>query len=311
MIINRLGRSGCAVSRVGLGTNNFGFRIDPPAARKVLDCALDEGITLLDTSDSYGESETVLGEALRGRRDEVVLATKFGSHLSRGDAGPDWGARGSRRYIRQAAERSLRRLQTDWIDLYQIHYPDPATPIAETLGALGELVDEGKVRYAGCSNFAAWQVADAAWTARAAHSQGFISAQNHWNLLERGAEAELVPAAERFGLGILPYFPLASGMLTGKYRRGAEPPANSRLVAWGRQEALTDTVFDKIEALESFAQDRGITLLNVAVGWLASRPSVASVIAGATTPEQVRANVTAAAWTPTIEDMAEIDRITL
>ncbi len=306
----RLGDSGCAVSRVGLGTNNFGFRIDPEAGRKVLDAALDAGVTLIDTSDSYGDAEVVLGDALVGRRDEVVLATKFGSELHGDDVGPDWGARGSRRYIRQAVERSLRRLRTDWIDLYQIHRPDPATPIAETLGALQELVDEGKVRYLGCSNFAGWQIADAAWTARSMRRQGFISAQNHWNLLERRVEREVVPAAERFGMGILPYFPLASGVLTGKYRRGEDPPEDSRLVAWGRQDTLTGDVFAVTEALEAFARTRGVTLLDVAIGWLASQPQVASVIAGATRPEQVTANVAAAAWVPAEEDRIEIDRIT-
>ena len=310
MEYNRLGDSGCVVSRVGLGTNNFGFRIDPEASREVLDAALDAGVTLIDTSDSYGDAEVVLGDALVGRRDEVVLATKFGSELHRDDAGPDWGARGSRRYIRAAVERSLRRLQTDWIDLYQLHRPDPLTPIAETLGALEELVAEGKVRYLGCSNFTGWQIADAAWTARIRGTQGFISAQNHWNLLERGIETEVVPAAEHFGLGILPYFPLASGVLTGKYRRGEDPPSDSRLVAWRRQDTLTDDVFAATESLDAFAQTRGITLLDVAMGWLASRPGVASVIAGATRPEQVTANVAAARWSPTDDDVVEIDRIT-
>lgn len=310
MTYPRLGNSGCAVSRVGLGTNNFGFRIDPGASREVLDAALDAGITLIDTSDSYGDAEVVLGDALVGRRDEVVLATKFGSQLHRDDVGPDWGARGSRRYIRAAVERSLRRLRTDWIDLYQLHRPDPRTPVAETLGALEELVDEGKVRYLGCSNFAGWQVADAAWTSRSTGRQGFVSVQNHWNLLERGIEDEVVPAAAHFGLGILPYFPLASGVLTGKYRRGEDPPADSRLVAWGREDSLTGDVFAVTEALEAFARTRGITLLDVAMGWLASRPGVASVIAGATRPEQVTANVAAAAWEPTDDDLVEIDRIT-
>ncbi len=310
MTYPRLGNSGCAVSRVGLGTNNFGFRIDPGASREVLDAALDAGITLIDTSDSYGDAEVVLGDALVGRRDEVVLATKFGSQLHRDDVGPDWGARGSRRYIRAAVERSLRRLRTDWIDLYQLHRPDPRTPVAETLGALEELVDEGKVRYLGCSNFSGWRVADAAWTSRSTGRQGFVSVQNHWNLLERGIEDEVVPAAAHFGLGILPYFPLASGVLTGKYRRGEDPPADSRLVAWGREDSLTGDVFAVTEALEAFARTRGITLLDVAMGWLASRPGVASVIAGATRPEQVTANVAAAAWEPTDDDLVEIDRIT-
>lgn len=310
MIHNRLGRSGCAVSRMGLGTNNFGFRIEPAQSRLVLDAALDCGITLIDTSDSYGDAEVVIGEALKGRRDRVVLATKFGSRLRRDDVGPDWDARGSRHYIRAAVERSLRRLQTDWIDLYQLHWPDPVTPIAETLGALQELVTEGKVRYVGCSNLGGWQLTDAVWTAREMGIQGFISAQNKWSLLERGVEAELVPAAEHFGVGVVPYFPLASGVLTGKYRRGQDVPDDTRLAAWGRADMLTDALFDKVEALESFAHERGVTVLDVALGWLASRPAVASVIAGATRPEQVVANVEAAAWTPSDDDCDEIDRIT-
>ncbi len=310
MTHRRLGASGCAVSRVGLGANNFGVRIGIEETRAVVDAALDEGITFIDTSDSYGDSEIHLGEVLQGRRDEVVLATKFGTRLQRDDVGPDWGARGSRRYIRQAVERSLRRLRTDWIDLYQIHYPDPATPIAETLGALGELVEEGKVRYLGCSNFTGWQIADAAWTARELRTPGFISAQNHWNLFEREVEAEVVPAAEHFGLGVVPYFPLAGGLLTGKYRRGEDPPADSRIAAWDRQEVLTDEVFATLETLEAFAHERGVSLLAVAMGWLAAQPSVASVIAGATRPEQVRANVAAAAWQPTADDLVALDRIT-
>lgn len=310
MIHNRLGHSGCVVSKVGLGTNNFGFRIEPAQSRRVLDAAIDAGVTLIDTSDSYGDAEVVLGEALQGRRDRVVLATKFGSRLRADDVGPDWDARGSRRYIRSAVERSLRRLRTDWIDLYQLHWPDPATPIAETLGALDELVTEGKVRYVGCSNLSGWQLADAAWTARDLHVQGFVSAQNQWSLLERGIEADVVPAAEHFGLGVLPYFPLASGVLTGKYRRGEDVPDDTRLAAWGRADMLTDAVFDTVEALEAFARERGVTVLDVALGWLASQPGVASVIAGATRPEQVIANVEAAAWSPSDDDRDEIDRIT-
>lgn len=310
MAFNRLGRSGCAVSRVGLGTNNFGFRIEPAQSRRVLDAAIDAGITLVDTSDSYGQAEVVLGEALQGRRDRIVLATKFGSRLQRDDVGPDWDARGSRRYIRAAVDRSLRRLRTDWIDLYQLHWPDPSTPIAETLGALDDLVREGKVRYVGCSNLSGWQLADAVWTARDLGVEGFVSAQNQWSLLERGIETDVVPAAAHFGLGVLPYFPLASGLLTGKYCRGAEVPADSRLAAWGRTEMLTDTAFDALEALEAFASERGVTVLHVAMGWLASQASVASVIAGATRPEQVVANVEAATWAPSAEDLVEIDRIT-
>jgi aryl-alcohol dehydrogenase-like predicted oxidoreductase len=306
----RLGRSGLAVSTVGLGANNFGLRIDAAESRKVVDAALDAGVTLIDTSDSYGDSELVLGEILEGRRDEVVLATKFGSPRHLEGTPPNWGATGSRRYIRQAVERSLRRLRTDHIDLYQQHCPDPETPIEETLGALDELVHEGKVRYVGSSNFAAWQLADAAWTADDRRFTPFVSAQNHWNLFERDIERELVPAAERFGVGILPYFPLASGLLTGKYRRGQAVPENSRVAAWGLQDRLTDERFDVLEALEAFARERGTTLLGVAIGWLAAQPSVASVIAGATRPEQVTANVAVAAWVPTTDDLVEIDRIT-
>lgn len=313
MVYNRLGDSGLAVSRVGLGTNNFGKRTDVTQSRAVVDAALDAGINFIDTSDSYGESETILGEILEGRRDEVVLATKFGSDLTtrRDDVPPDWGARGSRRYIRQAVERSLRRLRTDWIDLYQLHFPDPATPIAETLAALDELIAEGKIRYAGSSNLSAWRLADAVWTARTEHRRGFISAQNHWNLLNRDVEADLVPAAGHYGVGIIPYFPLAGGLLTGKYRRGEAPPAGSRIATDAAHDRLTEATFDIVEPLGAFAAERDTTLAGVAIGWLAARAGVASVIAGATRPEQVASNVTAAAWRPTADDLAEIDRITL
>ena len=305
----RLGSSGLAISSIGLGANNFGMRLDLDDSRKVVDTALDAGITLTDTSDSYGESETILGEVLGGRRDQVVLATKFGSRLRRDGVPPDWGARGSRRYIRQSVERSLRRLQTDWIDLYQMHYPDPATPIEETLSALSDLVHEGKVRYIGSSNMAPWQVVEAEWIARTNGLVRFISAQNEYSFLERGAEKELVPALQHHGIGLLPYFPLASGMLTGKYRRGEDAPADSRIAAWGMSDALTDTRFDVVESLEGFARQRSITLLDVAIGGLAAQPTIGSVIAGATRPEQVLANVAAAAWTPTAEDRTELDRL--
>lgn len=305
----RLGNSGVAVSALGLGANNFGLRIDANDSRRVIDAALDAGITFIDTSDSYGESESVLGDALCGRRDQVVLATKFGSPLSRDDVGPDFGARGSRRYIRQAVERSLRRLRTDWIDLYQLHYPDPLTPISETLGALSELVHEGKVRAIGSSNMAAWQVVDADWTARTMNLEHFVSAQNHYSLLQRDAEVTLMPALERFSVGLLPYFPLANGLLTGKYRRGEDAPTDSRVHAWGLHDRLDDATFSKLEAIETFAQDRGITMVGVALGWLASQPGVASVIAGVTRVEQVHANVTAFGWQPNPDDLAELDRI--
>jgi aryl-alcohol dehydrogenase-like predicted oxidoreductase len=306
MRYRRLGDSGLVVSVVGLGCNNFGRRLSVDQTRPVVEAALDAGITLFDTSDSYGDSEVQLGEVLAGRRDDVVLATKFGSDL-RGRLGADWGARGSRRYIRKAVESSLTRLRTDWIDLYQLHFPDPSTPMEETLEALDELVTEGKVRYVGCSNLAAWQVADADWIARTRGLTRFVSAQNHYSLLERDVERELVPACERYGVGLLPYFPLANGLLTGKYRRDQPAPEGTRLA--DRPQALTDAVFDKIEALESYAAARGRSLLDVAIGGLAARPAVASVIAGATKPEQVQANAAAGGWEPSADDLAALDAV--
>jgi aryl-alcohol dehydrogenase-like predicted oxidoreductase len=312
MRYRRLGESGLMVSVVGLGCNNFGGRIDADQTRAVVHAAIEEGITLFDTADAYGDrgrSEEHLGAALKGRRDEVVIATKFGSDMA-GTNGPDWGARGSRRYIARAVEASLRRLDTDWIDLYQIHVPDSQTPIAETLSALDDLVHAGKIRYAGHSNFAAWQVADAAWTARSAGLAPFISAQNHYHLLHRDAEAELVPACQRFGLGLLPYFPLASGLLTGKYRRGSGAPEGTRLAGGRFAKRLAEAPWDTIEALERFAADRGLGILDLAIGGLAAQPAVASVIAGATRPEQVRANVAAGAWQPAAGDLATLDELT-
>jgi aryl-alcohol dehydrogenase-like predicted oxidoreductase len=261
---------------------------------------------MFDTSDSYGDSEIFLGNALGARRADIVLATKFGSDL-RGANGVDWGARGSRRYIRKAVERSLSRLQTDYIDLYQLHLPDPGTPIEETLSALSDLVHEGKVRYIGNSNFSGWQIADADWIARTTGSARFISAQNHYNLIDRAAETDVLPACERFGLGQLPYFPLASGLLTGKYQRGVAAPADGRIAAWHMGAMLSDANFDKVDALSNFATERGLSLLQVALGGLASRPAIASVIAGATSPEQVAANVEAGLWTPTEDDRAALD----
>jgi aryl-alcohol dehydrogenase-like predicted oxidoreductase len=307
MRFKRLGSSGLAVSVVGLGCNNFGRRIDLEATRAVVHAALDEGITLFDTADIYGESEDFLGEVLGKERDNLVLATKFGMSMG-GALGPDWDARGSRRYIRRAIESSLRRLKTDWIDLYQMHAPDPNTPIEETLAALQELVDEGKVRYVGCSNFAGWQVADAAWTARDTRRTPFVSAQNHYSLIERGIERELVPACERFGLGILPFYPLANGLLTGKVRRGEPVPADSRLAS--RQDFITDERLDKVEKLSAYAEEQGVSLLEVAIGGLAAQPAVASVIAGATKPEQVRANAAAGRWRPSREQVRAINELT-
>ena len=311
MRYGRLGDSGLAVSVVGLGCNNFGRWIDRDASHAVVDTAIAAGVTLFDTADSYGTppgtSEQFLGEALKGRRDDVIVATKFGHDL-RGANGPDWGARGSRRYVLRAVEASLRRLNTDWIDLYQLHYPDEETPVEETLATLTDLVREGKVRYIGCSNVAGWQVADAAWTGSSAGLTGFISVQNEYSLLDRSIEAEVVPACERFGLGVLPYFPLAQGLLTGKFRRG-EPAAPSTRLAT-RPEMLDSADWDMVEALAAFAEERDMGLLDVAIGWLAAQPAVASVIAGATRPEQVRANVAAAEWIPSVEDVAALDAIT-
>jgi aryl-alcohol dehydrogenase-like predicted oxidoreductase len=305
-----LGSSGLVVSAAGLGCNNFGRRLDLDATRSVVDAAIEAGITLLDTADTYGgagRSEEILGEVLAGRRDQVVLATKFGYQTADMGYGPAAGAKGGRGYIRRAVENSLRRLRTDYIDLYQLHTPDPATPIEETLAALGELVAEGKVRYLGHSNFAGWQIAAAAGAARELGSTGFISAQNRWSLLEREAEAEVVPAARHFGLGVLPYYPLANGLLTGKARRGAPPPEGSRLAE--RQDYITDQKLDAVEALIGWAQQRGVTVLEVAIGGLAAQPGCSSVIAGATSPEQVKANAEAASWSPTADELADLDRI--
>ena len=307
----QLGDSGLTVSVVGLGCNNFGRRLDLDGTRAVVEAALEAGVTLFDTADTYGKehdggSEALLGEVLAGRRDDVVLATKFGMDMA-GANGPDWGVRGSRRYIRRAVEASLRRLRTDYIDLYQMHVPDRRTPIAETLAALDELVTEGKVRYLGSSNFAGWQVADADWTARRAGSERFISAQNNYNLLEREVEAELVPACLRYGVGVLPFFPLANGLLTGKYRRNQPPPPGTRLSE--KSHLLSGRNFDRVEGLERYAAERGISLLDVAIGGLAAQPAVACVIAGATKPEQVRANVAAGGWQPTPEDLAALDDV--
>jgi aryl-alcohol dehydrogenase-like predicted oxidoreductase len=305
-----LGDSGLRVSVVGLGCNNIGARIDLTRTRAVVEAAIDEGITLFDTAESYGArsgaSEELLGEVLAGRRDKVVLATKFGSRGNRPDYGQGEarGALGGRSYIRRAVEGSLRRLRTDYIDLYQYHFPDGVTPVEETLEALTELVREGKVRYIGSSNFGGWQIAEAAHVARERGCASFVSAQNHWSLLERDAEREVVPAALHYGVGMLPYFPLAHGLLTGKVRRGQEPPAGSRLAELSH--LLTPERLDRVEALTSWAEKHGRSVLDVAIGALAALPGCGSVIAGATRPEQVRANVAAGDWEPTAEELAEI-----
>jgi aryl-alcohol dehydrogenase-like predicted oxidoreductase len=313
MRFRRLGDSGLVVSVVGVGCNNFSSRIDADRTREVVHAALDAGVNLFDTADIYGNpqggSEELLGAALGRHRADVIVATKFGMDMH-GANGPDWGARGSRRYINRAVEASLRRLKTDYIDLYQMHQPDPDTPIEETLSALDDLVRAGKVRYLGNSNFAGWQVADADWTARSGHLNRFVSAQNQYSLLDRDVELDLVPACERFGLGVLPYFPLSSGLLTGKYRRGQAAPEGTRLAADRYAARLAAAPWDTIEKLEAYARKRGLTLIEVAIGGLAAQPAVASVIAGATSADQVRANVAAGQWEPTGADLAELDEIT-
>jgi aryl-alcohol dehydrogenase-like predicted oxidoreductase len=312
MTYRRLGVSGLVVSTVGLGCNNFGRKLDLDATRTVVDAAFDAGITLFDTADIYGtphgNSEEFLGAALKGRRDDIVLATKFGMNMA-GSNGADHGARGARRYIVRAVEASLRRLDTEYIDLYQIHTPDPETPIDETIAALDDLVRSGKVRYLGNSNFAGWQIADADWTARTAGRTPFISAQNQYSLLHREVEDEIVPACERFGLGFLPFFPLDSGLLSGKYRRGEKPAEGTRLAQDRYQRWLDGADWDLIEALTAFGADRGHSLLEVAIAGLAARPAVSSVIAGATTAEQVHANAAAGAWELTADEVAALDEL--
>ncbi|WP_243059092.1 aldo/keto reductase [Nocardioides sp. SR21] len=314
MTYRPLGDSGLMVSAVGIGCNAFGRRVDLDGVRDILAAARDTGVTLLDTADIYGappgESERLLGEALRGQRDEFVVATKFGMDMQ-GTLGNDFGARASRRYVRRAVEASLQRLGTDHIDLYQLHEPDGVTPIEETLSALTDLVREGKVRYVGCSNFDGWQVADAAWTARTAGLEAFVSVQNRYSLLDRTVEAEVTPACEQFGLGILPFFPLEYGLLTGKYRRGESAPEGSRAALDPtRSSWLANADWDRIEVFEKYAAARDLSPLDVAIAGLAAQPAVASVISGATSGDQVRANAAALRWVPTAEDLAELDAVT-
>lgn len=314
MEVRRLGSSGLAVSVVGLGCNNLGrpgtATESLAGAREVVDAALDAGINLFDVADVYGaprgRSEELLGMALSGQRDRAVIATKFGMDMQ-GANGPDFGARGGRGYVRRAVESSLRRLGTDWIDLYQLHRPDPDTPIEETLDALDGLVTAGKVRYVGHCNLASWQLADAAWTARQHGLAAPVATQNHYSLLEREAEREIMPACRRFDVGLLPYFPLANGLLTGKYLRNAEPQAGSRLAA--RKRLLADAPWDRIEALRSFAKERELTMGTVAIGWLVAQPVVGSAITGATSADQVAANAAAADWRPSQEDLRRLDEI--
>jgi len=312
MEARNLGASGLRVSVVGLGCNNFGGRIGLEESRAVVHKALDLGITLLDTADSYGNrggSEECLGQVLGERRKDIILATKLGMPM---DAANVLGG-ASRRYTMMAAEASLRRLKTDWIDLYQVHRPDPLTPIEETLRALDDLIRQGKVRYVGNSNFAAWQAVEAHWTARHCNLDRFTSCQNEYSLLKRDIEVELVPAMQACGLGLLPFFPLAAGLLTGKYAREAALPQGTRLARMPglAERYLTPANWMIVERLEDFCARRGHGLLELAFSWLLARRPVASVIAGATKPEQLEQNVKAAGWALTADDLAEVDRLTL
>ncbi len=312
MQLRNLGNSGLKVSAVGLGCNNLGGRVDRDGVQRLIPAAIDLGITLFDTADSYpvgkpGLSEELLGDALGARRKDVVVATKFANVMGPGEMMRG----GSRRWIVAAVEGSLRRLKTDWIDLYQMHFPDPATPIEETLRALDDLVRHGKVRYLGCSNFAGWQIATARAVSRELGINAFVSDQDEYSLLVREVEREIVPAAAANGMGFLPYFPLASGFLTGKYKRNSPMPQGARITVAKifQDNYLTDENWAIVERLEDFCQTRGHTLLELAFSWLLSRPAVASVIAGATKPEQLHANVAAADWTLTAEELAAVDRI--
>ena len=307
MEFRRLGASGLKVSEVGLGCNNFGMRIDQEATTAVVNAAIDAGINFFDTADVYGgqgKSEEMLGKALNGRLHEVLVATKFANPM-----GPRVDQRGgSRKWVVQACEDSLRRLGTDYIDLYQMHRPDSETPIEETLRALDDLITAGKIRYVGNSNFAGWQIAEADAVSKSERLNRFVSAQNNYSLLERRIEHEVLPACDHFGLGMLPFFPLASGLLTGKYKRGEAAPEGTRMAAWGAraQAAMSDQAFDKVEALESYANERGHTLLELAFGWLLGHGAVSSVIAGATRIEQVKDNAGAAAWKLTPDEVSEV-----
>lgn len=296
--------------RIGIGCNAFGARVDAERVVEIVDAAIEQGAAFFDTADVYGfgASEELLGAALRGRRDSVIVATKFGMDVQ-GINGPDGGRRGSAAYVRASVDASLRRLNVDYIDLYQFHTPDRETPLDETLGALNELVDAGKVRAIGCSNLRAWEVVDADWRARTAGTARFITAQNEYSLYNRSAEEELLPACVSLDVGVLPYFPLAYGLLTGKYRRGAAAPEGSRLAGQAQARRLELADWDRIEALQKFADDRDLSILQVALGGLAAQPAVASVIAGVTKPEQVIDNVDAGAWTPTEDELSELNAL--
>jgi aryl-alcohol dehydrogenase-like predicted oxidoreductase len=302
-----LGKSGLQVSVVGLGCNNFGMRLDAAATKAVVEKCLDMGVTFFDTADSYGrgQSEEYLGAALKGQRRKVVIATKSVSPMGEG---PYW-AGASRKYLMDAVDDCLRRLGTDYIDLYQMHRPDARTPIEETLRALEDMVRAGKVRYIGSSNYSGWQVVEADWVARTQHLTRFISAQNQYSLLERGIERDLVPGCQQYGVSILPFFPLASGFLTGKYRQGEAAPEGARLAGPMGGRVLNERNFETLGKLESFAHEAGHSILELAIGWLATKPYIGSVIAGATKPEQVEENVKAAEWKLTDEEMKKVDEI--
>ena len=312
MQLRTLGNSGLKVSVVGLGCNNFGGdRIDMAASRKVIDKAFDLGITLIDTADTYGnrgECESILGACLGERRKDIVLATKCG--LPMDSAGLLKGA--SRRYILSAIDASLKRLKTDWIDLYIIHRPDPQTPIEETLRTLDDLVRAGKVRYTGCSTFAAWQAVEAQWTARHHHLNHFITCQDAYNLLQRELESSLLPAMQAYGLGLIPHTPLAAGLLSGKYQRNAPMPAGARMTREKRQAErwISDANWDIVERLTAFSAARGHTLLELAMSWLAAQPLVASIIAGATSAAQLESNARAVNWQLSADELAQIDTLT-
>jgi aryl-alcohol dehydrogenase-like predicted oxidoreductase len=311
-----LGRSGLRVSTIGLGCNNFGRTGTASESQEgtnaVIDAAIDAGVTLFDTADIYGSerglSETLMGNALgNGKREKIVLATKFGMDMA-GTNGPDWGARGSRRYIRLAVEASLTRLQTDWIDLYQLHQPDPLTPIEETIATLDDLISEGKVRYIGHSNLAGWQIAEAEYLAALGNHPKFVSAQNEYSLLVRGVEAEVLPAVNAYGLGFLPFFPLYNGLFTGKFTREGGP-ADSRIMMI-RSHLLDSAPWETIETYRAFCEARDIGMLDATFAWLLAQPGLTSVIAGATRPEQIVQNASAAtSWTPTAEEVAEISAL--
>lgn len=306
MQYRQLGNSGLQVSAVGLGANNFGGRVDAERTKTVVHAALDSGVNLIDTSNSYGNglSEEFIGRALKGRRGQAVIATKVSSRV--GD-GPNQSGN-SRKHVFDQVDVSLRKLGTDYIDLYQIHWWDPNTPIEETLRALDDLIRAGKVRYAGCSNFSAWQVCESHWTARALGINGFASVQPRYSMLRREIEAELLPFCEKYGVGVLPYYPLENGFLTGKYRRGQPAPAGTRLAADDRG-VFTERNFDILERLESFCSERGRSILELAFAWLLANPRVGSVIAGATRPEQIRANAAAADWALSADELNEVNEI--